>query len=102
MHHGFDESINVGMSSSSAEPALCPSTEPAHCASFVEAPSPDSDDSQSVVSEKATPSEGMLSALQLLFQLCPSEAAEAPPQPQRACNLRVCLVRLRSLLRVRF
>ena len=50
----------------------------------MEPPSLDDDDRQSVVSEKALLSEGMRSALRLLFQLCPSTAAEAPPQPQRA------------------
>ena len=78
----FDESVNVGVCSSSAEPASHASVEPAHRISFVEVPSLDNDDHASVVSEKAPPSEG----LRLLFQLCPSAAVEAPPQPQRACD----------------
>ena len=71
----FDESINVGASSSSAEPISRPLAEPAHCVSFVEIPSLDDDDRESVVLEKASPSEGMRSALRLLFQLCLSAVA---------------------------
>ena len=36
--------------------------------------------------EKEYPSEGLRSALRLVFQLCPAAAAGALPQPQRSCN----------------
>ena len=83
----FDESVNVCASSSSTEPTSRPSAEPVHHVSLVKVPSLDDDDHQSVVSEKAPPCEGMHSVLRVLFYLCPSAAAEASPQPQRACEI---------------
>ena len=82
----FDESVNVGASSSRAEPALRAPAEPAHCVSFVDVPSLDNDDRASIVSEKTLPSEGLCLVLHLLFQLCPSAAAEVPPPPQKICD----------------
>ena len=74
----FDKSVNVGVSSSRAEPA--------HRVSFTDVLSPDDDDRVSIVLEKTLPSEGLRLVLRLLFQLCPSAAAEAPPSPQRTCD----------------
>ena len=76
------ERVNVGASTSSAEPA----SRPAHRVSFVEVPSLDDDNRASIDSEKVPPSEGLHSVLRLLFQLCSSAAVEAHLQPQRACE----------------
>ena len=67
-------------------------------------PSLDEDDCASVVSKKMLPSEGLHCVLRLLFQLCPSAAAEAPLQLQRACDFEDLFgsAPSLSLLRLRF
>ena len=76
--------MNVGASLSRAAPSAL--LEPAPRMSFDDVPQVVKDDCLSVVSDKSHPSEGLRSALQLVFQLCLSATAEAPPQPQRTCD----------------
>ena len=77
----FDDSVNVGASSFHAAPSALP--EPALHVSFDDVPQVVEDD---CVSDKSHPSEGLLSVLRFVFQLCPSVVTEAPPQPQRTCD----------------
>ena len=87
----YDESANVGASSSRAslaEPAYrVTPAEPAHRAFlFADVSTLDDDDCALVFSEKKPLSEGLRSVLRLLFQLCPPAVSEALPPPQRTCD----------------
>ena len=79
----FDDSVNVGASLLHMAPPYVPS----HSVLFAEVVvAPVGDDRCSVVSEKASPSEGLCAVMWFLFQLCPSFASVAPPALQKVCD----------------
>ena len=73
----------VNVSASSSRSALSASWESLPHVSLGDVPHVVEDDRLSVTSEKAYLSEGLSSALRLVFQLCPAADVEAPLQPQR-------------------
>ena len=76
----FDDSVNVGASSSRSSAALRPDCR-------VQSLLRRSRCWRMMTSDKSPPSEGLRAVIRLLTQLCPSEPAAAQPTPQKVCDV---------------